>query len=285
MERSRAGVIGRDVIGYPIAERLIAAGFGVAVCDVRPEPVAALREAGARACATPAELARASTFILSVVANAAQTEDVVSGADGMLEALAPGSIFITGSTLGPGPVREIAEALRSRGCETIDAPISGGHLAAREGRLSLMVGGAESAIERALPVLRAFAGAITRAGEVGAGQTAKLAHQLVLSVNILALLEGLALGAAGGIDPAALRQILREGLARSGALEAWDAFGPRWKGMLEPMPPGSPPPNLRKDLHLALELAHELGVSLYVGTQASLIADSGHATGRDDPRL
>jgi 3-hydroxyisobutyrate dehydrogenase-like beta-hydroxyacid dehydrogenase len=101
----------------------------------------------------------------------------------------------------------------------------------------------------------------------------------------MALLEGLALGTAGGVEPAVMKQILAEGLAGSAALRVWPEFGERWKGMLEATPPGTTPPNLRKDLHLALELAHELGVDLYVGTQASLIADSGHATGRPDPRL
>jgi 3-hydroxyisobutyrate dehydrogenase-like beta-hydroxyacid dehydrogenase len=101
----------------------------------------------------------------------------------------------------------------------------------------------------------------------------------------MALLEGLSLGVAGGVEPAAMKEILKEGIARSGVLELWNDLGPRWKGMLDATAPGATPPNMRKDLHLVLELAHELGVNLYVGSQASLIADAGIATGHSDPRL
>ncbi len=177
------------------------------------------------------------------------------------------------------------EQLAGNGCETLDAPISGGYLAAAQGNLSVMAGGAAQTLERARPVLSAFARSITRAGDIGAGQTAKLAHQLVCSVNVMTLLEGMALGVAGGVEPAILRQILGEGIADSAVLRLWDDLGPRWKGMLAATPPGVTPPNLRKDLHLVLEYARELGINLYVGTQASLIADSGIASGRDDPRL
>jgi 3-hydroxyisobutyrate dehydrogenase-like beta-hydroxyacid dehydrogenase len=101
----------------------------------------------------------------------------------------------------------------------------------------------------------------------------------------MALLEGLALGAAAGVDPAILRQIIKEGLAGSTALQVWDDLGPRWKKMLQAMPPGQTPPNLRKDMHAVLTLAQQLGVPLFLATQAALIADSGFATGHDNPAL
>ena len=279
------GVIGLGVLGKPVAERLVKAGFRVAVFDVREEPIAALKSAGATACASPAAVAKQSEVIISLVSDRAQTDAIVFGAGGILEALQPGTIFITGSTLGPAFVQNIAAALAAKNCATLDAPISGGYLAAYDGTLSLMIGGAQATIDQALPVLRAFAQTITRAGDVGAGQAAKLAHQLVFSVNVMALLEGLSLGAAGGVEPAVLKQIIREGIANSSVLQLWDDLGPRWKNMLKATAPGATPPNMRKDLHLVLELAQELGVNLYVGTQASLIADAGVATGHDDPRL
>jgi 2-hydroxy-3-oxopropionate reductase len=281
----RVGVIGLGVIGKPIAQRLASGGFEVAVYDVRGEPVRELAAAGAAACGSPAELARKSEIVVSLVSDAAQTREIVFGDAGILDALEPGSIVVIGSTLGPTPVREVAAALREKGSETLDAPISGGYLAAAEGKLSLMVGGSPESLARAEPVLRLLAKNITRAGDVGAGQAAKLAHQLVFSVNVMTLLEGLALGVAGGVETAVLKQILKEGIADSAVLRLWEDLGPRWKGMLEATAPDVTPPNLRKDLHLALEYARELGVNLYVGTQASLIADSGNATGRGDPRL
>ena len=284
-QKTRVGVIGLGVIGKPIAQRLVAGGFEVAVYDVRAEPMAELSTAGAKACGSPAEVAKRSEIVVSLVSDEKQTKDVVFGDSGVLGALASGSIVVIGSTLGPTPVREVAAALRAKGIETLDAPISGGYIAAAEGRLSVMAGGSQATLDRALPALRAFAQSVTLAGEIGAGQSAKLAHQLVCSVNVMTLLEGLALGVAGGVEPAVLKRIFREGIADSAVLRLWDDLAPRWKGMLAATPPDVTPPNLRKDLHLALEYARELGVNLYVGTQASLIADSGHATGRDDPRL
>lgn len=279
------GVIGLGIIGKPIAERLVKAGFRVAVYDVREEPVAELKSAGATACTSSAEVASRSDFIISLVLDRAQTDDVVFGAKGIVQTIKPGTLFATGSTLGPAPVQRIATALAAKGCTTLDMPITGGYLAAYEGKLVLMIGGAPDALARALPVFRAFAHNILRVGDIGAGQVAKLAHQLVMSVNVIALLEGLALGTAGGIEPAILKQVLRSGLANSGVLQVWDGLGPRYKNMLKPAPPGAALPNLRKDLHSALELAHELGVVSYLGTQASLIADAGVATGHDNPSL
>lgn len=279
------GVIGLGALGRPVAERLIANGFSVAAYDIRAEIVEALRRAGALACVSPAEVAGRSEFIISLVADESQTRDIVQGVGGILETVRRGTTVIIGSTLRPEFVQEIAQLLGAKGAEMLDSPISGGLVAARDGTLSLMIGGEQSTLDRALPVLRTFASAITRAGNVGAGQACKLAHQLVFSVNVMALLEGLSLGVAGGVEAAVLRKILKEGIANSTVLQLWDDLGPRWKGMLRPSDPAAMPPNLRKDLHLALELGHRLGVNLYVGTQASLIADAGIATGHDDPRL
>ena len=279
------GVIGLGVIGKPIAERLVKAGFRVFVHDVRDEPVRALEKTGATVCTSAAHVAGHSEMVISLVADAPQTDAVVFGERGVLETIRSGTIFATGSTLGPAPVLKVAEALRAKGCDTLDMPITGGYVAAYQGKLALMMGGAEDTLERARPVLEAFANVITHAGAVGAGQAAKVAHQLILAVNVMALLEGLALGVAGGVKPDVLRQIIRDGLASSTALENWADLGARWKGMFAPSAPGAPLPNLRKDLHTALDLARELGVKLNVAVEASRVADAGTATGHDDPRL
>jgi 3-hydroxyisobutyrate dehydrogenase-like beta-hydroxyacid dehydrogenase len=250
---------------------------------VRREPVERLAKLGARACASPAEVARWSDLIVSLVLDEAQTMDVVLGQSGLLGELRPGAIVAIGSTLGPEPVRRIAQALVPRRAQVLDIPISGGIVAAREGALSVMAGGDDAVLERALPVLKVFARDITRTGGVGSGQTAKLAHQLVFGANVMALLEGLALGAAGGLEPAVLKEVLRKGLANSAVLQAWQDLGPRWKGMLAPSAPGAPLPNLRKDLHLVLQMAEALGVPLHVASQASRTADSGQATGLYSP--
>jgi len=272
-------------MGEPIAGRLLKAGYPVAVYDVRNEPMSALRSLGAKPCASAAEVAQRSEIIIGLVADEAQTNEIVFGAGGILSTLKPGTVLAIGSTIGAAAVCRIGDALAVHHAETLDTPISGGFLAARDGTLSLMAGGRPGVLERALPVLRVFARDITHTGDVGTGQTAKLAHQLVFSLHVMALLEGLALGAAGGIEPAVLKDVFKHGLAGSKVLERWDDFGPRWKGMLKATAPGATPPNMRKDLHLALELARELGVSLHLGSQASLIADAGIANGHDDPRF
>ena len=282
--RMTTGVIGLGALGRPIAELLIKAGYSVAVYDVRSEPVAELKNLGAIACVSPADVAQRSDIIISLVSDRAQTDEIVFGANGMLEHIRRGSILAIGSTLGPAPVQQLAQSLTARGVAVLDIPISGGILAAREGKLSLMVGGEAATLARALAVLRVFANQITRTGGVGAGQAAKLAHQLVFGLNVMALLEGLSLGIAGGVEPAVMKEVLKQGLANSTVLQVWHDLGPRWKGMLEASAPGAKPPNLRKDLHLVLEFARELGVDLPVATQASMTADAGIATGHQDPR-
>lgn len=280
-----AGVIGLGVLGKPVAERLLKAGYAVAVFDVRKEPVAALAAAGARACTTPAEVARHSELIVSLVSDQAQTDAIVSGPGGILETLKPGTIFAIGSTLSPAAVRDTARAIAAKGGETLDIPISGGYLAAYDGTLSLMVGGAPATLERARPMFTTFANQITHAGDVGAGQAAKLAHQLVFATNVIALLEGLSLGAAAGVNPDVMKQILKAGIANSSVLQLWHDLGPRWKDMLKATAPDAALPNMRKDLHLVLELAQELGVTLPVVTEASRVADAGIAAGHVDPTL
>ena len=279
------GVIGTGVIGKPIAERLVKAGFRTRVYDVREEPLRELETTGAVVCTSPAQVVEDCDLVISLVLDTPQTDDVVFGENGVLRTIRPGTTFAVGSTLGPAPVLKVAEALRAKGCDTLDMPITGGYIAAYAGQLALMIGGTHETLERARPALSAFANVITHAGDIGAGQAAKVAHQLILTVNVIVLLEGLALGVAGGVQPDVLKAILRDGLASSRALEVWKDLGTRWKGMLAPADPSAPLPNLRKDLHTAIELAKALGIEVPVATEASRVADSGIATGHDDPRL
>ncbi len=279
------GVIGLGALGEPIAGLFLKAGFATSVCDVRRDPLERLTKLGGRRCASAAEVARHSEMIVSLVLDEAQTMDVVCGKSGLLGEIRPDTIVAIGSTLGPHAVRRIAEALAPKRAHVLDIPISGGIVAAREGALSVMAGGEDVVLERAMPLLKVFARDITRTGGVGSGQTAKLAHQLVFSVNVMALLEGLALGVAGGLEPGVLKEVLRKGLANSAVLQAWPDLASRWKGMLAASAPGTPPPNMRKDLHLVLQLAGELGVPLHIASQASRTADAGIATGHRDPRL
>lgn len=281
----RVGVIGLGALGRPIAELLLKARYRTAVYDVREQPMRELAAFGAQVCASPAAVAEVSDLIISLVSDVAQTDAIVAGPNGILDTFQRNAIFATGSTLGPAPVQRIAMKIAAKGGNTLDMPISGGIIAAREGTLSLMVGGGFETLQRALPVFRVFARDITHTGDVGTGQAAKLAHQLVFGVNVMALLEGLALGVAGGVAPDIMKNVLKQGLANSTVLQVWHDLGPRWKGMLEAAPPDAPLPNMRKDLHLVLELAQELGVPLPIAENASQVADAGIATGHDNPLI
>ena len=282
---ARVGVIGLGALGLPIARRLINAGCTTAVYDVRFDPVRELAALGANPCSSPADVARVSDLIISLVSDAEQTDAIVSGPGGILEALRPDAVFATGSTLGPGPVLRVAQQIAAKGGHTLDIPISGGILAAREGLLSLMVGGDPELLASVMPILKVFADNVTHTGDVGTGQVAKLAHQLVFSTHVMALLEGLALGEAGGVAPDVMKLVLKQGLADSAVLQIWHELGPRWKGMLEAKEAGEPLPNMRKDLHLVLDMAQKLGVELPVGNNVSQVADSGKATGHKNPEL
>ena len=279
------GVIGVGMIGKPIVECLVRGGFSVAAYDVRADALNELPSRNITVCESCADVASRADLVISLVRDGLETLDVVSGAKGIAESIRSGSIFAIGSTVAPSLMKEVAKRLAAKGCETLDIPITGGVIAAREGKLVLMVGGPQATLERALPAFRTFASIVTRTGELGTGQTAKIAHQLVMGINIMALLEGLSLAAAGGVEPAIMKQIIGDGIANSGVLRLWNEFGQRWKWMFQPQAPGSDIPILRKDQHLGLELARELGVPLYLATQASLIADAGVATGHDNPAL
>ncbi len=283
--RIHVGVIGLGVIGYPIAKRLVEAGFSTFVFDVRREPVDQLQALGALACNSSAEVATHSDVVISLVADEPQTLEVISGKLGLLSQLKSGTILMIGSTLGPESVVRLANSVAQKACVTIDMPITGGFVAAEKGELTLMLGGNNTVIETVMPVMQAFASRIIRAGDIGAGQSAKLAHQIVMGINILGLLEGLALGVASGVAPQVMRQILEGGLANSQVLQVWDDMGERWKSMLKAQEGNVPLPNLRKDFHSALQQAQELGLDLPLATLGSRLADTAKATGHEDPSL
>jgi len=189
----RVGVIGLGALGRPVAERILRAGYPTAVYDVRAQPMGELAALGAAACRSPAELGARSDIIIGLVSDTAQTDAIVSGVGGILETMRPGTIFATGSTLGPAPVQRIACDLAAKGGFLLDIPISGGIIAAREGTLSLMAGGDADVLDRARPVLKLFARDITHTGGIGSGADALE----MISVGATAVGVGTALAACG----------------------------------------------------------------------------------------
>jgi 2-hydroxy-3-oxopropionate reductase len=232
------GFIGLGIMGLPMAQNLLKAGYAVCAFNRSPGRVATIVAAGATTAATPAAVAAVSDLVITMLPDTPDVEAVVLGGDGVLAGLRSTATFIDMSTIDPAMSRTVAARLRERGVDALDAPVSGGEKGAIEGTLSIMVGGDEAAFERVLPILQALGKNITRVGEAGAGQVAKACNQLIVAVTIEAVAEALALASASGVDPAKVRSALLGGFAQSRILEVHgermlnEAYAPGFKAKL-----------------------------------------------------
>jgi 2-hydroxy-3-oxopropionate reductase len=214
------GVIGLGAMGRPMAERLAASGMPpVVVRNLADPALAALAAAGARRVASIARLATDVDVVLLSLPDGAVVEQVALGPDGILAGGRAGLIVLDTSTIEPARARSVAGALAGAGITYLDVPVSGGTPAAASGTLSVMAGGDAAALERARGVLDAIAARVVHLGPVGSGQVAKACNQLIVLGTIEIVAEALALGAANGIDPAALREVLLGGFAASRILD------------------------------------------------------------------
>jgi 2-hydroxy-3-oxopropionate reductase len=241
-------------MGAPMARHLLAAGFPLTVHSRSPGPVDALVEAGASRASSAAELARASDVVVTMLPDTPDVEHVMLGDDGVSSGAAAGSLVIDMSTIDPGPTRAIAEQLATRDVEMLDAPVSGGERGAIEGTLSIMVGGSDAAVARAMPILRAMGKNIVHVGPSGAGQITKACNQLVVAATIEAVAEALVLAERSGVDAAKVREALLGGFAGSKILEVHGqrmldrAFEPGFRARLH-----------RKDARIVLDAARAAG--------------------------
>jgi 2-hydroxy-3-oxopropionate reductase len=248
--RERVGFIGLGIMGAPMARHLLAAGFRLTVHSRSPGPVDALVESGAERATSPADVARASDVVLTMLPDTPDVEHVMLGDDGVVTGAMPGSVVIDMSTIDPGPTRTIAEQLASRDVDMLDAPVSGGERGAIDGALSIMAGGSDRAFARALPILHAMGKNIVHVGPIGAGQIAKACNQLVVAATIEAVAEALVLAERSGVDAAKVREALLGGFAGSKILEVHGrrmldrAFEPGFRARLH-----------RKDARIVLEAA------------------------------
>ncbi len=217
--RDRIGFIGLGIMGRPMALNLLHAGYSLVVHSRSRGPVDALVAEGAERGAGPADVAARSDAVITMLPDTPDLERVVRGPGGLLEASRPGLLLIDMSTVDPIATRGIAEEMRARGVGMVDAPVSGGEQGAIGGTLSIMVGGGEADVARARPVLDVLGAKVVHIGEVGAGQVAKAANQLVVGATIEAVAEALALATAAGVDPAKVREALLGGFAASRILE------------------------------------------------------------------
>ena len=275
----KIGFIGLGIMGKPMAKNLLAAGHELVVNNRSPEPVAELVALGATAADTAREVAEQVELVLTMVPDGPQVLQVVCGDDGVLAGAHDGLTLIDMSSIAPAVSQQVGELLATKGVAMLDAPVSGGEPGAIEGSLAFMVGGPEDVFAACKPVLEVMGSSVTRVGGLGAGNTTKLANQIIVAVNIAALSEALVLAKRAGVDPRAVVAAIRGGLAGSKVLEQ----------KAEKMLADEFSPGFRIDLHIkdldnALDTGHTVGATLPLTAAAremmTVIAANGHL--RDD---
>jgi putative dehydrogenase len=198
---TKVAVIGLGSMGLGMARSLLRAGFDVSGCDLSDAALAILAEAGGRAAPNPAAAARDAALVVSVVVNAAQTEQVLFGPDGVAAAMPPGAVFVSSATMDPEIARGLARRVEALGLHYLDAPMSGGAQRAAEGALTFLASGSEAAFAAARPALSAMAGTVYELGpEPGQGAAFKMINQLLAGVHIAAASEAIAFAARQGLD-------------------------------------------------------------------------------------
>jgi 2-hydroxy-3-oxopropionate reductase len=255
---SKIGFVGLGIMGYPMATNLLAAGHEV-VAHTRQREVAdkLASEHGALAVDSPREVGEQVDVAITMLPDSPQVTEVVTGGGGLLEGLDSGALVIDMSTISPVVAREIADAGHQQGVEMLDAPVSGGDVGAREGTLSIMVGGSGVAFERARPILEVLGKTIVHVGGAGAGQTVKACNQLVVAETIQAVSEAMVLASKAGVDPATMLDVLSAGLAGNKVMEVR-----RNNFLSHDFTPGFRVDLHLKDMGIVRDTALEYGVAL-----------------------
>ncbi len=250
------GFIGLGIMGKPMAANLIKAGHTLFVNDIKGVPDE-ISQAGGRACSTAQEAAQQADIIIVIVPDTPHVEQALFGPSGVAAGLTKGKTVVDMSSISPLATKDFAKRVNDLGCEYLDAPVSGGEVGAKNATLSIMVGGSEATFKRVKPLFDVLGKNITLVGGNGDGQTAKVANQIIVALNIEAVAEALLFAAKAGADPARVREALMGGFASSKVLEVHGermvkrTFNPGFRIELH-----------QKDLNLALSNARQLKLSL-----------------------
>lgn len=270
----RIGFVGTGIMGRPMARRLQKAGHQLFIVRHRSASPQELLDAGAVLAASAMVVAEASDVVFTMVPDTAAVEDALFREQGVAAGLSPGKVVVDMSSISPSASKVFAERVRRLGCEYLDAPVSGGDVGARDGTLSIMVGGDRDAYERVKPLFEILGRTVTLVGGSGAGQTCKIANQMIVGINIAAVSEALVLASKAGLDPAQARKALLGGFASSRILEV---HGQR---MIDrAFEPGGRIELHQKDLGLALAEAEQLGVATPMTTVCRDLMDACAAQG------
>ncbi len=214
----KIGFIGLGIMGAPMAGHLMQAGYKL-VTHTRGKTPEASASGGATLCTTNQGVAERADIIFLMVPDTPQVDEVLFGPNGVAAGLTPGKVVVDMSSISPIATQDFAARIRALGCEYLDAPVSGGEVGAKNATLSIMVGGAEATFERVKPLFERMGKNITLVGDCGAGQTAKVANQIIVALTIEAVGEALVFAAKAGADPARVRQALMGGFASGKILE------------------------------------------------------------------
>ncbi|PTX58864.1 3-hydroxyisobutyrate dehydrogenase [Melghirimyces profundicolus] len=275
--QTRVGFVGLGIMGRSMARNLHQAGFSVTVWNRTAARMEAAKEWGAKTAATPAEVAARSDIIITMVGDTPDVREVVEGPEGILEGAREGSLLIDMSTISPDATRELAALAEEKGVRMLDAPVSGGDVGAREGTLSIMVGGEEESFQQAMPLFEAMGKNIVLCGPIGAGQTVKACNQIMCGLNLLGMVEALSFAKKAGVDPETMIRVTTQGAAGSWALSN---LAPRViKGDLDP---GFSVRFQQKDLRIVLEEAERLALPLLGTAQVHQLLRSVQAHGGEE---
>ena len=275
----KIGFIGLGIMGKPMSINLLKAGYELIVYDINNTSVNEVVAAGAASAKTSAKVAEQSDIIITMLPNSPHVKNAVMGEGGVLEGAKPGSILIDMSSIAPIASQEIEKACKEKGVRMIDAPVSGGEPKAVDGTLSIMVGGDKEIFEQVRDILLCMGASAVYCGTIGAGNTTKLANQVVVALNIAACAEAFTLAKKAGVDPESVFTAIKGGLAGSTVM---NAKGPM---MLENnFKPGFKIDLHIKDLNNALDTAHEVGAPLPLTSQVMEMFQTLHADdcGGDD---
>ncbi|MCP5406820.1 MAG: NAD-binding protein [Chromatiaceae bacterium] len=257
LDNYRIGFIGLGLMGRPMCLNLHRAGARLVIYNRSRAVVDNLIREAIEPADNPADVACRTEIVVLAVSDTPAVKQVLFGDNGLADGLRPGALVIDMGTTAVAATREYAARLAQTGVDFIDAPVSGGEIGARDGSLAIMAGGSEAAVKRAWPLFDILGKSTIHVGDVGAGQVAKAANQVIVGLNIGALAEALALAECAGVDPSKVRQALLGGFAASRILEV---HGQR---MIDSsFAPGGKVTTQHKDLSQALDLAASLGLSL-----------------------
>lgn len=270
----KIGFIGLGIMGKPMARNLMKAGHTVIVYDIVKENTKVMVEEGASERNSAREVAEECKVIITVLPNSPHVRAAVMEKSGVLEGASAGSILIDMSSIAPQVSKEISEACEKQGIEMLDAPVSGGEPKAIDGTLSIMVGGKEEVFKQVYDILMAMGGSAVYCGEIGAGNTTKLANQIIVALNIAAVSEAFMLSTKAGVDPDKVFNAIRGGLAGSTVMNAKIPMI-----MERNFKPGFKIDLHIKDLNNALDTGHEIGVPLPLTANVMEMLQKLHADG------